>query len=103
MIALMTLRASTNASATSIVTFVTESAIRTTSVRKSGDSVEVRSASQTMPPSTASRITMPARISGGLSRKGRLAGGAGRAAGRDTELSFAVAMSALPRLRRGGS
>ncbi len=98
---LMTLRASTKASATSIVTLVTESAISTTSVRKSGDSVEVRSASQTIPPSIASSSTMPARISGGLSRNGRRGGLAGAgssgpvgglAAGRDTELSFAVAM-----------
>ncbi len=93
---LMTLRASTKASATSIVTLVTESAISTTSVRKSGDSVEVRSASQTIPPSIASSSTMPARISGGLSRNGRRGGlpGAGverrggLAAGRETELSF---------------
>src|SRR6185436_7253631 len=103
MIDLMTLRASTKASATSIVTFVTDSAIRTTSVRKSGDSVEVRSPSQTMPPRTASRITMPARISGGLSLNGRRlpraesrgAGPPGLEAGRDTELSFAVATKQL--------
>src|SRR5688572_32313954 len=50
----ISLRASTKASATSIVTLVTESAINTTSVRKSGDSVDVRSASQTMPPSMRS-------------------------------------------------
>src|SRR5262245_4492626 len=90
MIDVMTLRASTNASATSIVTLVTDSAIKTTSVRKSGDSIDVRSASHTMPPSTASRMTMPARISGGLSRNGRRAGVAGLATGSDTELSFAV-------------
>ena len=110
MIDLTTLRASTKASATSIVTLVTDSAISTTSVRKSGDSVDVRSASQTIAPSIASRSTMPARMSGGLSRNARRGGlpGAGSsdpaggfAAGRDTELSFAVAMVFLPRQEVG--
>ncbi len=91
---LITLRASTNTSASSMVMLVAESAISTTSVRKSGDSVAVRSATQTMPPSAASRMMMPARISGGLSRNGRRAGDAtaGLTAGRDPVLSgFAVA------------
>src|SRR5687767_1574598 len=90
---LTTLRASTNTSASSIVILVAESAISTTSVKKSGDSVEVRSASHTMPPSAASRMMIPARISGGLSRKGRRPGAT--AAGLTSVLlrGFAVATS----------
>src|SRR5687768_12144005 len=103
---LMTLRANTKTSASSIVTLVADSAINTTSVRKSGDRVDVRSASQTMPPSAASRMMMPARISGGLSRNGRRpraasagagAAAAGLAAGRDPVLiGLAVATCLFP-------
>src|SRR3954454_9707804 len=71
------LRASTNASASSIVASAIDSAYSTTSVRKSGLSCVERSASVIMAIRLTSRRMMPARIRRGLSRNGRRSTGGG--------------------------
>src|SRR5690349_1327824 len=71
------LRASTNASASSIVASAIDSAYSTTSVRKSGLICVDRSASVIIAIRLTSRRTMPARMRRGLSRNGRRSGDAG--------------------------
>jgi hypothetical protein len=78
---LMTLRARTKTSATSIVRSAIDSAYSTTSVRKSGDSLAVRRARVTSATSATTSRRMPASSSRGLSRMGRRVvrgGGVGR-------------------------
>src|SRR5688500_3386148 len=69
-ISLMMLRASTNASATSIVRFVAESAYRTNSATKSGASSEERVARASSPTSAATSTAIPSSRSLVLSRNG---------------------------------